>query len=114
MPYSYNKLWLRNSANDDIAWCNENNSEWGFCVFFEKTKTCFIKKTDLKKPRRVCFFKLRVFLKPDYRSILFEIFPWSHDLEQVTSLLVWIGVRRTPRVKIPGNEEAENYWHLTT
>jgi len=23
-----------------------------------------------------------------------------------------MGVRRTPRVKVPGNEEAENCWHL--
>jgi len=25
-----------------------------------------------------------------------------------------MGVRRTPRAKVPGNEEAENYWHLNT
>jgi len=44
----------------------------------------------------------------------FVIFPWSHDLQQVASLSVWLGVRRTPRVHVPGNEEAENYWHLNT
>jgi len=25
-----------------------------------------------------------------------------------------MGVRHTPRVKVPGNEEIENYWHLNT
>ena len=42
----YNKLLLCNSANDDIAWCNENNSEWGFCVFFVKNTTCSFKKNN--------------------------------------------------------------------
>jgi len=47
----------------------------GFLFFFKKTtKTCFIKKTDLTKPRRVVFFKKRVFLNPDYLSILFRDF----------------------------------------
>jgi len=27
------------------------------------------------------------------------IFPWSHDLEQVMSLSVWLCVRRTPTLK---------------
>jgi len=44
----------------------------------------------------------------------FVIFLWSHDLKQATSLSVWLGVRRIPRVKDPGNEESENYWHLNT
>jgi len=51
-----------------------------------------------------------------------QMYPWGYmyprlgtpDLEQVTSLSVWLDVRRTPRVKDPGNEEAENYWHLNT
>jgi len=38
------------------------------------------------------------FLNPDCLSIIFVIFPWSHDLEQVTSLSVWFGLRRTLRV----------------
>jgi len=33
------------------------------------------------------------------------IFPWSNDLENVTSLSVWLGVRRTPRAHVPGIEE---------
>jgi len=38
------------------------------------------------------------FFNPDYLSIFFVIFPWSHDLEQVTSLSVCLGVLRTPKV----------------
>jgi len=40
--------------------------------------------------------------------------PWSHDPEELTSLSVLLGVRRTSRVKEPSNEESENYWHLNT
>ena len=53
---SYNKLWLCNSANCDIAWCNKNNPEWGFCVFFLKKKPVSL-KNGFKKPRRVVFKK---------------------------------------------------------
>jgi len=35
----------------------------------------------------------------NYLSILLFIVPWSHDLEKVTSLLVWLGVRRTSTVE---------------
>ena len=72
---SYNKWWLCNSANCDLAWCNENNSECFFWVL-KKPKTCFIKKNGFKKSRRVVFFKWRVFLNPDYLSILF----WDFSL----------------------------------
>jgi len=50
----------------------------------------------------------------DYLSILFCNFSlvaqsgWSH----VTIGL--LGVRRTPRVEVPGVEECENYWHLNS
>jgi len=89
-----------------------------FLCFFEKrTKTCFFsispQKMDCKKQEgwiflKLCFSTLTIFQN------FFVIFPWSHDLEQVTSLSVWLGVRCTPRVKDPGNEEAENCWHLIT
>jgi len=36
----------------------------------------------------------------DYVGSFFVIFPWSHDLEKVTPLSVWLGVRRTPRVYV--------------
>jgi len=50
----YKKLLLCNSENSDIAWCNKNNSEWDFSVFFEKrTKSCFF----LKKEKKQFFFK---------------------------------------------------------
>jgi len=42
----YNKLLFCNCANDDIAWFNENNSEYGFCVVFFKNKNLFF----FKKP----------------------------------------------------------------
>ena len=32
------KLLLCNSENGDIAWCNKNNSQWEFCVFFGNRK----------------------------------------------------------------------------
>ena len=92
----YNKLLLCDSENGDIAWCNKNNSEWEFCVFLKKNKCLFFfkntKKFALKKTKNrwVVFFfeKKQVFLNPDCLSILFVIFPWSHDLEQDTSLPV--------------------------
>ena len=37
----YNKLLLCNSANDSIAWCNENNSEWVLFSFL-KNKDLFL------------------------------------------------------------------------
>ena len=44
-----NKWLLCNSENGDIAWCNKNNSEWGFCVFFKKEqKPVSFKKTTKK------------------------------------------------------------------
>jgi len=84
----------------------------GVFVFFFRTKTCFLSnnpKQGLKKQRKQVGW---IFLNPDYLSILFRFFSWSHNLQQVTSLSVWLGVRRTPRVRVPGIEEAENYWHL--
>jgi len=43
--------------------------------------------------------------------LLYKIvmFPWSHVLEKVMSLSVWLGVRGKPRVKVHGIEECENY-----
>ena len=38
-----------------------------------------------KKKQEGCFFKkMRVCLNPDIFRFFFVIFPWSHDLEQVT------------------------------
>jgi len=60
------------------------------------------------------------FLKPVFFSTLiifqsfFVIFHWSHDLEQVSSLSIWLGARHTPKVYVHGMEKAENYWHLNT
>jgi len=54
----------------------------------------FFKKN--KNPFLINFYeKKRVFLYPDCLLILFVIFPWSHDLEQVTPLSVGLGVRCT-------------------
>jgi len=86
-----------------------------FVFFWKKNKNLFLSKNPNKKKQEGWnFFKKRIFLNPDYLSTLFVIFPWSPDLEQLTSLSVWLAVRRTPRVKDPGNEEAENYWHSNT
>jgi len=116
---SNNKLFLCDSANGDIAQCSKNYSEWGLCVFFKKrTNTCFCffkkkqQKADLKNRMVGFFLKAHFFSTVTTFQFFFVIFPWSHDLEQVTSLSVWLGVRRTPKVKDPGNEEAENYCHL--
>jgi len=60
----YNKLLLCNSENSDIAWCDKNNSEWGFSVFFKKKKqnlVSFLKKT---KKKQWVFFLTQVFLNP--------------------------------------------------
>jgi len=94
----YNDSLLCNSENGDIAWCNKSNSEWGFCVFFFKNKSLFLFQKRIKKNRWFVRFLNLVFLNPDRLSILFVIFPWSHDLEQITSLSVWLGVCRTLRV----------------
>jgi len=49
-----NKLLLCNSGYDDIAWCNKNNSELGFCGFFLKNnKNLFLSKKRNKKNRWV-------------------------------------------------------------
>jgi len=77
---------------------------------FKKTQ----KKTNLKKTRGLEFFLKNGFNATLIFQSFFVIFPWSYDLEQLTSLSVWLGVRRTPRVKDHYNEEAENYWHLNT
>jgi len=82
----HNKLLLCNFKDGDIAWCNVNNTEWGFCVFFI-TKTCFLKKTtkktDWKNKKTLvgsfCFRKKRVFLNPDYLSI-FLWFSFDHTI----------------------------------
>jgi len=67
----YNKLLLCNSANNDIASCNKNNSD-----FFFLNKILFLlrKTKPVLKNRRVVL-KKRVFLNPDYLSILFCDFP---------------------------------------
>jgi len=66
---------LCNSANGDIASCNKNNSEWGFCVFFKQNLVSFQKpKKHIKKTVGLFLSKKRVFLSPDYLSILFRDF----------------------------------------
>jgi len=52
----YNKLLLCDSQNGDIARCNKDNSEEGFCVFSKKEQkpVSFPKKrrkTDIKKQK---------------------------------------------------------------
>ena len=110
----YDKLLLCNFKDSDIARCNENNSESFFLCYFKEqrpvsfqiTQKKLIKKN--KKNRCVNFFN-RDYIIFQY---FFVIFLWSDDLEQVTPLSVWLGLRRKPRVYVPGVEEAENYWHF--
>jgi len=42
---------LRNSENGDIAWCNANNTEWGFYVFLNN-KNLFLFKTPKKRVKK--------------------------------------------------------------
>jgi len=91
----------------------------GVFMFFEKRmKTCFFKKKkqkrDFEKTGGLEFFENTGFLSTLTIFQSFLWFPWSHDLEQLTTLSVWLGVRRTSRVKDHYNEEAENYWHFNT
>jgi len=94
---SYNKLLLFNSESGDITWCNVNKYRIGFLRFFLITKTFLFWKSPKnglknKKPRRVVI--LLKFLSQLWLSFnLVVIFLWSHDLEKVTSLSVWLGVR---------------------
>ena len=73
-----------------------------FAFFTKKrTKTCFLKKqkTRIKKQNMwIDFFKPGFFSTLIIFQPFFVIFPWSHDLEQVTSRSVWFGVRPTPKV----------------
>ena len=88
------KWLLCNSENGDIAWCNENNSQWGFVFFYKKNKNLFLLKKNkkiriTKTKNRWAFFVLKTgFSQPRLSFNLFVIFPSSHDLEQVTSLSV--------------------------
>ena len=68
----------------------------GVFVFLKKgTKTCFFSKSKKfgLKNRWVVFSKKYIFLNPDCLSILCVVFPWSHDLVQVTSLPMWLSYR---------------------
>jgi len=60
---------LCNSESGDIALCNKNNSEWGFCAFLKKEQklVCFEKnkKMGFKKTSGLFFLKKRFFLNPD-------------------------------------------------
>jgi len=66
----YNESLLCNSENGDIAWCNKNNLEWGFRVFWKSAKAYFFKKNGLKK--QVFFFKGEFFST----LIVFQSFLW--------------------------------------
>ena len=78
----------------------------GVFAFFKNKNLFFLKKKqntrickETKKPWWVGVFKkTRDFSNLVIFQYFFVIFPWSHDLEQVTSPSVWLGVRRTPRV----------------
>jgi len=51
---------LCNSESGDIAGCNVNNTEWGFCFFFNnKNLFLFKKQKNIKKIKTQvgCFFK---------------------------------------------------------
>ena len=66
---SYNNLLLYDSANGDIAQCNKNNSEWGFCVFLKKEQKLVSfknKKYGLNKQKGWMFFIKRCFFNLDY------------------------------------------------
>jgi len=66
-------------------------------LFLLKKKQKILIKIN-KKTGRLFFLKNVFLLNSDYLSIRFVIFPSSHDLEQVTSQSVCLGVRRTLRV----------------
>jgi len=75
---TYNKLLLWNSEDGDMVWCNKNNSERVFCVFFKKKNPFLSKKTKTriwKNNRWLFFIKKRVFLCTGSLSILFCDFP---------------------------------------
>ena len=79
-------------------------------VSFQKKQ----KKNEFERRGGLEFFEENVFFSTlTIFQSFFGIFPWSHDLEQLTPLSVWLGVRRTLRVKDHYNE-ADNYWHLNT
>jgi len=74
------------------------------CFFKEQKSAFFQKKTkdpDLKRNEKTQvgsdFLKIWFFSNLVISEYFFVIFPWSHDLEQVASPPVWLGVRRTPR-----------------
>ena len=74
-----NKLLLRNSGYDDIAWCNKNNSELGFCGFFLKNnKNLFLSKKRNKKKQVSCYTRnclyQTTFRKPHYTDLGIYVF----------------------------------------
>jgi len=65
---------LCSSENGDIAWCNKDNSERGFCflikiIFVDKNKNLFLfiktKKFGFKKIDGLFFLEKRGFLNSD-------------------------------------------------
>jgi len=98
----YNKLLLCNSENGDIAWCNKNNSEGVFVFLKKRTKTCFFSKTSKKRIKKTGGL---FFLKPGFFSTLIIIlqsffcdFRCITSSGTITSLSIWLCVRRTPVV----------------
>jgi len=114
----YNKLLLCNFLKMLILHDGIKVSKNGIFVLFSKKEQKPVsfkkdpKETDLKNgwvvSKNVFISTLIIF------HTFFAIFPWSHDLEWVTSLSIWLVALRTPRVYVPGNKKAENYWYLNT
>jgi len=74
-----------------------------FVFFPKKSKNLFLfKKTTKKRIRKqnmwIVLFQTRDFSTHYLSTLFFVIFTWSHDLEQVTSLSVWLGARCTLKV----------------
>jgi len=76
----YNKLLLCNSENGIIAWCKKTIQNGVPALLFFKNKNLLLKKKKnvykkTKKTGRLGSIKKRVFLNPNYLSIVFCDFP---------------------------------------
>ena len=88
-----------------------------FCVCFKEPKPVSLKKKKKKnwiKQKQTTqegWVKKCFLFNPDYLWILFCDFPL---IARSGTSHVTISLIGCARVKVPGNEEAENYWHLNT